>query len=199
MKTKKNNVAAVIIVSAVFIASAISWQKAKGQSSQQPADNSDAMMTGAGAAQTNSQEGSAVYLDTIPPGYRDWRLISLSHEAANLNSFSAILGNDTAIKAFREGTLPYPDGTIIATLHWRYVPSEGNNEVFGRQQSFVPGTLKSVQFMIKDSKKYAATGGWGFGQFDTNGIPAARTAMASCYSCHQAPQARDFIFTRYAQ
>ena len=48
----------------------------------------------------------------IPPGYRDWRLISVAHEEGNLHSFAAILGNDVAIKAYREGKLPYPDGTI---------------------------------------------------------------------------------------
>ena len=52
----------------------------------------------------------------IPPGYRDWRLISVAHEQGNLNDLRAILGNDIAIKAARERTLPYPDGTIIARL-----------------------------------------------------------------------------------
>ncbi len=72
----------------------------------------------------------------IPPGYRDWKLISVAHEAGNLNDFRAVLGNDVAINAYREGTLPFPDGTIIARLAWSYVPSEENNKVFGREQSF---------------------------------------------------------------
>ena len=50
----------------------------------------------------------------IPPGYRDWKLISVAHEEGNLHSFAAMLGNDVAIKAYREGTLPFPDGAIIA-------------------------------------------------------------------------------------
>ena len=73
------------------------------------------------------------------PGYRDWRLISVAHEEGNLNDLRAILGNDVAIKAYREGKLPFPDGTIIARLAWSYVPSEENNKVFGRPQSFVAG------------------------------------------------------------
>src|SRR5271167_3691349 len=114
-----------------------------------------------------SEEAAApIYGITIPPGYRDWKLISVAHEEGNLNDLRAVLGNDVAIKAFREGKLPFPDGTIIARLAWSYVPSEENNKAFGREQSFVAGDPTNVQFMIKDSKKYAATGGWGFAQFN---------------------------------
>src|SRR5579871_1700439 len=101
----------------------------------------------------------------IPPGYRDWKLISVAHEEGNLKDLRALLGNDVAIEAYREGRLPFPDGTIIARLAWSYVPSEENNKVFGRSQSFVAGPATNVQFMVKDSKTYAATGGWGFAQF----------------------------------
>jgi Cytochrome P460 len=55
-------------------------------------------------------------------------LISVAHEEGNLNSLGAILGNDLAIKAYREGKLPFPDGAIIAALHWRHAPSEENNK-----------------------------------------------------------------------
>ena len=112
-----------------------------------------------------SGESAPAFVTEIPHGYRDWRWISSAHEAGNLNSLGAVLGNDVAFKAFREGKLPYPDGTIIAALHYRYVPSEENNKVFGQAQSFVPGVPTNIQFMVKDSKKYAATGGWGFGHF----------------------------------
>jgi Cytochrome P460 len=74
---------------------------------------------------------------TIPPGYRDWKLISVAHEEGNLNDLRALLGNDVAIKAYRERELPLPEGTIIERLAWSYVPSEENNKVFGRSQSFV--------------------------------------------------------------
>src|SRR5208282_1699218 len=62
---------------------------------------------------------------------------------------------------YRDWKLPFPDGAIIARLAWSYVPSEENNKVFGDAQSFVAGEPTNVQFMVKDSKKYAATGGWG--------------------------------------
>jgi hypothetical protein len=132
----------------------------------------------------------------MPAGYRDWKLISVAHEEGNLNDLRAVLGNDSAIKAYREGKLPFPDGAIIARLAWSYVPSEENNKVFGRAQSFVAGPPTNVQFMVKDSRKYASTGGWGFAQFD-DGKPAAVVAQ-DCYSCHVPVKDRDFIFTRYA-
>ena len=142
-------------------------------------------------------EAAPIFVDKIPSGYRDWRLISVAHEEGNLHSFAAILGNEVAIKAFREGKLPFPDSTIIAALHWRHVPSEENNKVFGRHQSFVPGPATNIQFMVKDSKKYAATGGWGFGHFNDD-KPAAGAFMKSCFPCHQAAKARDLVFTRYS-
>ncbi len=103
----------------------------------------------------------------------------------------------SAMKAFRDGTLPFPDGTIIARLAWKYVPSAENNAAFGRIQSFVPGPATNVQFMVKDSKKYATTGGWGFGQFE-DGKPGNEAAPQTCFSCHEPAKGHDFVFTRYA-
>ena len=142
-------------------------------------------------------EAAPIFGIKIPPGYRDWRLISVAHEEGNLNDLRAILGNDVAIKAYREGKLPFPDGTIIARLAWSYVPSEENNKVFGRSQSFVAGSATNLQFMVKDSKKYAATGGWGFAQFK-DGKPASEAVHKTCFACHEPVKARDFVFTRYA-
>jgi hypothetical protein len=51
--------------------------------------------------------------------------------------------------------------------------------------------------MVKDAKKYAATGGWGYGQFD-DGKPADDTVMNTCFPCHEFVKARDFVFTRYS-
>jgi cytochrome P460 len=138
-----------------------------------------------------------LYVTTIPPGYRDWRFISVSHEAGSLNSIGAVLGNDVAIKAYREGKLPFPDGTIIAALHYGHTPSAENNKVFGQAQSFVPGPATNIQFMVKDSTKYAATGGWGFATF-VDGKPAAAASMKSCFPCHNQTKASDLVFTHYA-
>ncbi len=143
-------------------------------------------------------EAAPIFGVKIPPGYRDWRLISVAHEEGNLNDLRAILGNDVAIKASREGKLPYPDGTIIARLAWSYDPLEESSKAFGRLQSFVAGPPKNgVQFMVKDSRKYASTGGWGFAQFD-DGKPADEAVHKTCFSCHEPVKARDFVFTHYA-
>jgi cytochrome P460 len=140
-----------------------------------------------------------VFLTTIPAaGYRDWRLISVAHEEANLNSFAAVLGNDLAIKAYRDGDLHFADGAIIASLHYRFVPSEENNTAFGQAQSFVAGDPTNVQFMVKDSKAYASTGGWGYGHFNQDGTAAAETLMKTCAPCH-AKASRDSVFTRYSR
>ena len=147
-----------------------------------------------GQADKNS---APVYVTKIPSGYRDWMLVSVAHEEGNLHSFAAILGNDVTIKAYREGKLPYPDGAIIAALHYGHVPSEENNKVFGDPQSFVPGAPTNIQFMVKDSKKYAATGGWGFGHFNKDGTLGNDTLMKTCFPCH-AKASRDLVFTRYA-
>jgi len=143
------------------------------------------------------EKGAPVFGNKIPAGYRDWRLISVAHEAGNNNDIRAVLGNDAAIKAYREEKLPFPDGTMIARLAYRYVPSEENNKVFGREQSFVAGPPINVQFMVKDSRKYAATGGWGFAQF-TDGKPVNEADSKACFSCHEPAKARDFVFTHYA-
>jgi len=143
-------------------------------------------------------EAAPVFVAKVPRGYRDWRLISVAREEGSLDDIRAILGNDKAIEAYRQGELPFPDGTIIARLAWSYDPSEENNKAFSRPQSFVAGHPKNgVQFMVKDSKKYAATGGWGYGHFD-DGKPADTAMLNTCFACHAAVEARDFVFTRYA-
>jgi hypothetical protein len=147
----------------------------------------------------SNENAAPVYLTKMPPGYRDWRLISVAHEEGSLNDIRAILGDDVAIKTYREERLPFPDGAIIARIAWNHVPSEENNKVFGRPQSFVAGSAPAwyLQFMVKDSKKYAATGGWGFAQFDKDGKPADEAALKTCFPCH-VKASRNFVFTRYA-
>src|SRR4051812_44499399 len=102
-------------------------------------------------------EAAPIFGVKLPDGYRDWRLISVAHEEGSLNDLRAILGNDAAITASREGTLPYPDGTIIARIAWSYDPLAESEKAFGRAQTFVAGPPKNgVQFMVKDSRKYAS-------------------------------------------
>jgi hypothetical protein len=160
-----------------------------------------AMAVSIGAAMSFSARGAdyestSIFGGKIPSEYRDWRLISVAHEEGTLNDIRAILGNGIAIKAARGGTLPYPDGAIIARLAWSYISSEENNKAFGHPQSFVAGNPTNVQIMVKDEKKYASTGGWGYAQFNA-GKPT-HVAVQDCFSCHKPVKDRDFVFNRYS-
>src|ERR1700723_653747 len=154
------------------------------------------------AAASEQLDGAAapIFGIKIFPGYRDWKLISVAHEAGNLNDIRAILGNDKAIESYRKAKESFPDGTVIARLEWNFVPSVENNKVFGRDQSLVAGTAPDwyLQLMVKDSKKDAATGGWGYAQFDKDGNPADAAKHATCFACHVPAKDRDYVFTRYA-
>jgi Cytochrome P460 len=151
----------------------------------------------------NSTNASPIYGVTIPDGYRDWKLIAVKQLlfAGKGNQLRAQLGNDIAIKAFKDGMLPFPDGAIIAAIHWTRVPSEDNDKVldgpFPGTRSFVIGSPVNVQFMVKDSKKYAATGGWGFADFK-NGKAGDKALHETCFPCHQPAKDHDYVFTHYA-
>ena len=139
-----------------------------------------------------------IYGVTIPPGYRDWKMIAMAQlKTDKVDQMRAQLGNEIAINAFKEGKLPFPDGAIIVALHWNRVASDEDNKVFGRVQAFVAGSPVNLQVMVKDSKKYAATGGWGFGDFK-DGKPSDEAMHKACFSCHEPQKDRDFVFTRYA-
>ena len=150
-----------------------------------------------------SPNASPIYGVTIPPGYRDWKLIAVKqlHFAGKGEQLRAQVGNDIAIQAFKDGTLPFPDGAIIAAIHWTQIPSEDNDKVldvpFPGTHSFVIGSRVNVQFMVKDSKKYASTGGWGFADFK-DGKPGDKALHETCFPCHMPAKDRDYVFTRYA-
>jgi hypothetical protein len=158
-----------------------------------------ATLTATTSRHARAQEAARIFVKKVPPGYRDWKVISVAHEAGALNDIRAVIGNDIAIKAYREGKQSFPEGAIIGRIAWAYVPSEENNKVFGQDQSFVAGppTDTYLQFMVKDSKKYAATGGWGYSSFDKDSKPFDDAAMMKCFPCHQAIKNRDYIFSRY--
>ena len=165
--------------------------------------NSTAQSAKEGQPQAD-RNASPIYGITIPAGYRDWRLISVGHLAGgNLKQLRAQLGNDIAIEAIRAGRRPFPDGTIIAALHWNEASSVENNKVLASGfpgaglESFVAGSAVNVQFMVKDSKKYAATDGWGFADF-TNGKPGNEALHEKCFPCHLPAKDRDYVFTHYA-
>jgi hypothetical protein len=154
-----------------------------------------------------NEEASPIYGVTIPGGYRDWKLIAVSEIAAGDKSqLRAEFGNDIAIRAFKEGTLPFPDGSIVIAQHWTKESSLDNNKVLATAPmvaglesptSFVPGSFINMQIMVKDSKKYAATGGWGFADFK-NGKAGDEALTKTCFPCHQPAKDRDYVYTRYA-
>jgi hypothetical protein len=138
-------------------------------------------------------EGSPIYGVTIPDGYRRWDLVAPSLEADPLNELRAILGNDSAMTAYGQGTLPFPDGTVLVKLAWKRVPSTE----FG--PASVPGAPTTVQIMVKDSERYGGTGGWGFGRF-IDGVPVDEAQHETCFGCHEANvKNHDLVFTRFAR
>jgi hypothetical protein len=165
-----------------------------------------AIATTAPLSGQSDSEAAPIYGIKLPQGYRDWRLISVKQLVGNggkLKQLRAQLGNDIAIAAMREGKLPFPDGAMIAALHWNEVSSDADNQVLatgfpnaGLESSFA-GSAVNVQFMIKDSKKYAASGGWGYADF-VNGKPNTEAVHEKCFPCHQPAKDRDYVFTHYA-
>ena len=179
---------AVIAVGAVCIA------QSAAQSAKESAPHANAAV--------GSSNASPIYGVTIPPGYRDWELISLNHLVTDkVGQLRAQFGNDIAIKAFKEGTVPFPDGTIIAAVHWNQVSSKETDQLIGGTfpgaHSVFAGSPANVQFMVKNSKKYAATGGWGFADFK-NGKPSDLAVHEACFPCHEPAKAHDFVFAHYA-
>jgi Cytochrome P460 len=163
------------------------------------------------ASGQSNGDAAPIYGVKIPDGYRDWRLISvkrltgkqLTGNGGELKQLRSELGNDLAIKAYRDGSLPFPDGAIIAALHWNEESSDADDRVLaagfpglGLIASFA-GSAVNAQFMVKDSKKYAASGGWGFADF-TKGKPGDEALHAKCFPCHAPAKDRDYVFTRYA-
>jgi hypothetical protein len=137
------------------------------------------------------EDFSPIFGVTIPAGYRQWELIAPSHEEG-FDELRGILGNTLSMKAYRDGTAPFPDGAMLAKLAWKRVPP---SEFKG---AFVPGIATTLQIMVKDSKQYVSTGGWGFGRF-IDGKPVDEAQHKMCFPCHEANvKGHDFVFTRLA-
>jgi len=132
---------------------------------------------------------------TIPEGFRDWRLIASSLRSDN-NTMRVILGNDTAIEAARSGKInPWPDGATFAKLVWKNMTHEK------WPTATIPGDFVHVEFMIKDSKKYVSTGGWGFARWlGMDQRPYGKDAefAQECFGCHLPMKENDYVFTHPA-
>ena len=139
-------------------------------------------------------------------GYEGWHLISLSQSG---NIVAAILGNPAMIEAYQKGIpangKPIPDGAKMAKIHW----TPKKLETFAA--ATVPGTQHDVDFMVKDSKRFKDSGGWGWGAFEydtaSHTFRPATTADtppqghdAKCgFACHTIVKTRDYVFTDYGR
>jgi Cytochrome P460 len=131
----------------------------------------------------------------MPKYYKNWQLIGVSHRT-DKNSLRAILGNAIAVKAAQEGqTKPWPEGAILAKLAWK----DSSHPLF--PAATVPSELQHVEFMIKDSKKYASTQGWGFARWlGMEQKPYGNNAdfAQECSTCHLQAKENGYVFTRIA-
>lgn len=122
--------------------------------------------------------------------YRDWRIlgVSLRHDK---NSMRAIVGNDIAIQAARADTVkPWPDGSIIAKIKW----AERKHPNW--EQATVPGQFTAAEAMVKDSKKFPETGGWGFGIWEGKTLKMLdKEQSAPCFACHLPMKDSDYVYT----
>lgn len=128
----------------------------------------------------------------FPADYRDWRVISISHRTDN-KSMRAILGNDLAVKAARNGiTNPWPDGTVLGKVVWKQMTEEN------WPSAIAPEKFVHAEFMFKDAKKWASTGGWGYARWKGNKLnPYGKDASFAqeCFGCHSPVKQRDYVFT----
>ena len=135
--------------------------------------------------------GVAMAADSVHGEYKDWRVLGVSHRL-DKKFVRSILGNDIAIAAARSGkTGPWPDGSIIAKLSWKeQTHANWPNAV-------VPGEFAGAEAMVKDSKKYAETGGWGFGHWEgTKLVMHDKEKSATCFACHSPMKASDYVYTQ---
>jgi hypothetical protein len=139
-------------------------------------------------------------------GYEDWQMISVSHNGPRL---AVILGNPTMINAYKAGIpgngKPFPDGSKMAKIHWD--PKKNDAQPGSPLQ---PATQHDVDFMVKDSKRFADSGGWGYAVFDydvatasfkpgdlTGNPPQGNDAKCGA-ACHTIAKKTDFVFSEYA-
>ena len=140
-------------------------------------------------------------------GYENWPVISLSH---NGNKLAAILGNSVMIEAYKAGIpgngKPFPDGAKMAKVHWNAKVDVGEPGA-----PTLPDTQHDVDFMAKDSKRFADSGGWGYAVFEygpatdrfrlgnlTDKPPQGNDAKCG-FACHTAVKTKDYVFTAYGQ
>jgi hypothetical protein len=134
-------------------------------------------------------------------GYEGWQVITVSKaKVGDADVINVILGNPAMIDAFKAGFpgngKPIPDGARMAKIHWNSkTNADFPNHAIG------PDTLHDIDFMVKDSQRFAATGGWGYAQFNydsaTNAFTPLGTGAACGFACHTLVKTRDYVFNAY--
>jgi Cytochrome P460 len=138
-------------------------------------------------------------------GYEAWQVVSISQDGPLV---AAILANPAMIQAYLAGVpgngKPFPDGAKMAKIHW----TPKKLETF--PAATVPSVQHDVDFMVKDSKRFADSGGWGYAVFEYNAASATFTPGtladkppqgndAKCgFACHTRVMTSDYVFTQYA-
>ena len=129
---------------------------------------------------------------TLPEGYKNWRVIAPSYRI-DKKHVRVIVGNDIAVEAARAGkTNPWPEGAILGKMVWK----EKADEAW--PTALVPADFVHAEFMIKDSKKYASTGNWGYARWlGLDQKPYGKDAdfAQECVACHTPRKANDWVFT----
>jgi cytochrome P460 len=124
-------------------------------------------------------------------GYDKWQVIAPSARP-DKEQLRLILGNDLAVKSLQAGTRPFVDGAVLAKVAW----TSKRQPRF--PQALVPDKFVQVEFMVKDSRKYKATGGWGFARFlgaDLQPYGKDPGFVQECYGCHMPMGDNDYVFT----
>lgn len=134
-----------------------------------------------------------VFADKPAGDYKNWRLLSVSHRT-DKQTLRAILGNDIAIESARAGKTIWTEGSILAKVKWK----ESIHKNWSA--AIVPAEFEAAEAMVKDSKKYASTGGWGFGKWQGDKLEMFDEAKSKeCFACHTAAeQKNDYVFTHSA-
>jgi hypothetical protein len=130
-------------------------------------------------------------------GYETWQLIAVSKTEDLL---VAILGNPEMIAAYQAGIpgngKPFPDGAKMAKIHWNMKQSAE-----APAPTTIPDTLHDIDFMVRDSKRFADSGNWGYAQFNYDSASGTFTPLgtgANCgFACHTIVKAKDYVFTAY--
>lgn len=129
-------------------------------------------------------------------GYKDWRVIAPSYRT-DKKHIRVIVGNDAAIKAVREGkTNPWPDGAILGKMVWKEKVDAN------WPTALVPGDFVHAEFMVKDARKYATTGGWGYARWtgmEQKAYGKDADFAQECVACHTPVKGNDYVFTHPAQ